>query len=376
MPKLFDETQIKTLELSNRSVRSATWSGVGDEKGYVTERALDFYAELGRGGIGLIITGYQYVMRNGQQLPYMIGNYEDGQLEGLTRMAEAVHKAGGKVVPQIVHCGVGANPKVIPKESEVWGPSAVKNEFTGKVAKEVTKREIQLLIEAYAAAAERCAKAGFDGVQLHGAHGYGINQFLSPRTNTRGDTYGGSLQNRYRFLAETMEAVRGAVGDDFPVLIKLSVDDHMEGGLGADEGVEVACRLADDGIDAIEVSGGNPASPKNAGPARTKIKTEDDEAYFAGLAARVKEAVRVPVISVGGIRSLKKIDDMLSDRVADYVSMSRPFIREPHLMNRWKAGDTARAACISCNGCFETGYKGTGIWCKVERKLQEKQKKS
>lgn len=371
MPKLFETTQIKTLELANRSVRSATWSGVGGARGYVTDRAVEFYSELGRGEIGLIITGYQYVMPNGQQLPYMIGNYEEGQLEGLARLATAVHDAGGKIVPQIVHCGARANPKLFPEGFELWGPSAVKAESTGKACKEVTGREIQTLIEAYAAAAERCLKAGFDGVQLHGAHGYGINQFLSPRTNSRGDAYGGSLRNRYRFAAETLDAVRGAVGEDFPVLIKLNVDDFAEGGLSPKEGIEVARRLSDDGIDAIEVSGGSAASPKDSGPVRTKIKTEEDEAYFAELAARVKEAVKVPVITVGGIRSLKKIGDILSDRVADYVSMSRPFVREPHLISRWKAEDTGRALCISCNGCFETGMKGIGISCKVERKLRK-----
>lgn len=374
MSELFEATQIKTLELANRSVRSATWSGVGDERGYVTDKAVQFYGELGTGGIGLIITGYQYVLPNGPQMPYMIGNYEDGQIPGLARLAEAVHRGGGKIAPQIVHCGARANPKLIPHGDTLWAPSAIRDESTGRVPKEVTKQEIQLLVEAYAAAAERCVKAGFDAVQLHGAHGYGINQFLSPCTNTRGDAYGGNLRNRYRFLAETLEAVRGAVGEDFPVIIKLNGHDHLEGGMLPEDGVEIARRLSDDGIDAIEVSGGTPTSPKNTGPTRTKIKTEQDEAYFADLACRVKQAVRVPVITVGGVRSLKKIGDILSDGIADYVAMSRPFIREPQLMNRWKSGDTERARCISCNGCFETGVKGMGISCKVERKLKKEQK--
>ena len=376
MPELFQATQIKTLELANRSVRSATWSGVGDARGYVTDKAVDIYGELGRSEIGLIITGYQYIMPNGQQLPYMIGNYEDAQIEGLTRLAKTIHEGGGKVVPQIVHCGALANPKLFPEGNELWAPSTVKDESSGATAREVTKQEIQLLVEAFAAAVARCVKAGFDGVQLHGAHGYAINQFLSPRTNNRGDAYGGSLRNRYRLLAEVLEAIRGEVGEDFPVMIKLNVNDHVEGGLLPEDGVQVARFLSDDGIDAIEVSGGSSASPKNTGPARKKIKTEEDEAYFADAAARVKEVVNVPVMTIGGIRSLKKINDILSNRVADYVSMARPFIREPHLVSRWKAGDTAKATCISCNGCFDTGLKGIGISCKVDRKLKKKQDKS
>jgi 2,4-dienoyl-CoA reductase-like NADH-dependent reductase (Old Yellow Enzyme family) len=172
-----------------------------------------------------------------------------------------------------------------------------------------------------------------------------------------------------------LEAVRGAVGADFPILIKLNGHDYVEGGLVLDETVKFARFLADDGIDAIEVSGGSAASPKHLGPARTKIRREEDEAYFAHLAAAVKEAVKLPVITVGGIRSLKTISDILSEGKADYVSMSRPFIREPHLIKRWKAGDTRKAACISCNGCFETGMQGLGISCKVERELRDKREK-
>ncbi|MBM3302556.1 MAG: NADH:flavin oxidoreductase, partial [Deltaproteobacteria bacterium] len=246
---------------------------------------------------------------------------------------------------------------------------------SGNVPKEMTKQDIVRLVEAYAAAAARSRKAGFDGVQLHGAHGYGINQFLSPAWNKRGDAYGGSPKKRYRFLAEVLEAVRGAVGDDLPVLIKLSVHDYYEGGLVPEEAVGIARRLAEDGIDAIEVSAGSAASFGGKVPARTKIRKEEDEGYLVELAAQVKEAVKVPVITVGGIRSLKTINDILTQGKADYVAMARPFIQEPDLIKRWKSGDTRRAACISCNGCFETGLQGLGISCKVERKLREKGRK-
>jgi len=370
MAKLFESTEIRSLAMANRSVRSATWTGLGDSKGFVTDKAVEFYRTLGRGDVGLIITGYQYILPNGIQLPFMIGNYTDAQIEGLGRLAAAVHEGAGKVVGQIVHCGLRANPKAFPEPGDVWAPTALPGELSGAEAKEVTRQEILALVEAYAAAALRLRKAGFDGVQLHGAHGYGINQFLSAAWNKRGDGYGGSLRNRYRFLGEVMEAVRGAVGDDFPVMIKLNGHDFVDGGIVPDESIEIARRLTDDGIDSIEVSGGSSASPKNMGPMRTGIDEESQEAYLLEFAAAIKAATAVPVMTVGGIRSLKIVEDVLESGKADYVAMSRPFIREPHLIKRWKSGDTRRASCISCGGCFATGFKGEGISCKEERKTK------
>ena len=372
MRQLFEKTSIGNIELANRSVRSATLSGVGDDRGYVTDRGLEFYGTLAEGNIGLIITGYQYILTNGIQLPFMIGNYADDQIDGLARLANVVHAKGGKIVPQIVHAGSQANPELFREGDELWGASPIPDHMSGAVPVEVDTRKIRQLVEAYAAAAVRSKRAGFDGVQLHGAHGYGINQFLSPAWNKRGDAYGGSVKNRYRFLGEVMEAVRGAVGDDFPVLIKLNGQDFIEGGLVPEESVQIGRRLADDGIAAIEVSGGCAASPKDKATVRKGIKNMSDEGYFVELAAFFKRSVPVPIMTVGGIRSLKIIEDILSEGKADYVAMARPFIREPHLIERWRSGDTERARCISCNGCFETGIKGHGISCKIERKLAEK----
>jgi len=162
------------------------------------------------------------------------------------------------------------------------------------------------------------------------------------------------------------------VGEDFPVMIKLNALDFLDRGLVPEEAVEIARWLAEDGIDAIEVSAGSAATRGDKSPSRRKIMKEEDEAYLADLAALIKGAVKVPVITVGGIRSPKKINALLADGKADYVALSRPFIREPHLINRWKGGDRAKATCISCNGCFETGLQGLGISCKVERELKAK----
>jgi 2,4-dienoyl-CoA reductase-like NADH-dependent reductase (Old Yellow Enzyme family) len=289
-------------------------------------------------------------------------------LEGLTRLADAIHSHGGKVVAQIVHTGNKANPELFPEEGEVWGPSAVPDPVTGRMPKEMSKQDVATVVEAFAAAASRTQRAGFDGVQLHGAHGYGINQFLSGAINQRSDAYGGDISKRYRFLAEVMEAVRGAVGEDYPLFIKLSGNDFVERGLTPDESLYVARRLVDDSIDCIEVSGGSRGSANGMIPSRPNILKEENEAYLKEYAARFKEALRVPIITVGGFRSPGVISKILSDRVADYVAMCRPLIREPHLINRWKSGDLERAKCVSCNGCFETGLEGTGVACKIERK--------
>ncbi len=345
---------------------------MGDEKGYVTDRADAVYGDLAKGEIGLIITGYQYVLTNGLQLPYMLGNYEEGQLPGLKQLADLVHSHNGKIIPQLVHTGIRANKKLLQEGDEVWAPSAIPDSVTKNVPREVGKTEIHKLIDSYAAAADRSKRAGFDGVQLHGAHGYGINQFISPAWNKRTDAYGGNTKKRYRFLGEVMEAVKGAVGDDFPVLIKLNGNDFVEDGLRPEESLEIAKRLVDDGIAAIEVSAGGAASPPELSPVRKKIKPGENEGYLLDISQFFKENLGIPIIAVGGIRSIKTAEDILSEGKADFISMSRPFVREPDLISRWKRGDLRPATCISCNGCFESGLEGLGISCKVDRRLREK----
>jgi 2,4-dienoyl-CoA reductase-like NADH-dependent reductase (Old Yellow Enzyme family) len=207
-------------------------------------------------------------------------------------------------------------------------------------------------------------------VQLHGAHGYLINQFLSPLTNRRSDEYGGSIENRSRFLFEVYQKVRVAMGNEYPLFIKLNASDNLDGGLDIDDAVYTAKKLSESGIDAIEISAGTPASGEES-PAREKINKPEKEAYNLELACRIKEAVSCPVIVVGGFRSYEVAEKAISDGM-DYISMARPFIREPNLANRWLHGDRSPAKCISCNSCFKPGIKEGGIYCVVERKLQEK----
>ncbi len=372
MSRLFEKTAIKSCELENRSIRSATWSGVADGKGRVTDLAISFYRSLAEGGVGLIVTGFQFVMPNGIAIAWQLGNYGEDMVEGLSRLAEAIHAAGGRVAAQIAHAGARANPKLFPEEGELWGPSALPDPLTGNTPKEMTREDIRQAVLAYGAAALRAKKAGFDAVQIHAAHGYGINQFLSGASNRRSDAYGGDITGRYRFLAEVMESVRGAVGKDYPVFVKLSGNDHCEGGLTTGESLHVAHRLVQDGIDCIEVSAGSRASADGMIPSRTNIAREEDEGYLAELAGLFKEKVSVPVVAVGGIRSLPVISRILEGGLADYVALSRPLIREPDLINRWKSGSVEKSKCVSCNGCYDTGYQGLGISCKIERKEKER----
>jgi 2,4-dienoyl-CoA reductase-like NADH-dependent reductase (Old Yellow Enzyme family) len=222
---------------------------------------------------------------------------------------------------------------------------------------ELSLEQIAEIIEDFAAAARRAKEAGFDAVQLHAAHGYLINQFLSPNTNQRTDDYGGSRENRARFCYQVYEAVRETVGPDYPVFIKLNSEDCIDNGLELGDAVEVAKQLSAVGIDAIEVSGGVAAAGKKS--AVRLVRKENEEGYFLTNAQAVKAVVDRPVISVGGYRSLARVREALES--VDAVALSRPFIRQPNLANLWKEGKTDKADCISCSRCFaETMENGLG----------------
>ena len=222
------------------------------------------------------------------------------------------------------------------------------------------------VVEAFAAAAVRARQAGFDGVQIHAAHGYLLSQFLSPVYNRRRDAFGGALENRAKASLMVLSAIREKVGVDFPVLVKMNCGDFMDKGLTARDAVSVAGMLAQGGVDAIEVSGGLFINPKMS-PSRMGINREEKEAYFQAEAGQIKKAVDVPLILVGGNRSLDVAARIVGEGGADYISMSRPFIREPGLINRWKSGDYAKAKCLSDNKCFGPAMAGRGIFCVMER---------
>jgi 2,4-dienoyl-CoA reductase-like NADH-dependent reductase (Old Yellow Enzyme family) len=367
MAELFESTVLNGMQLANRLVRSATWEGLAKDDGTITPSLLRIYEELAKGGVGLIISSYLYVQDVGKQAKGQIGIHTDGSLPGLTDLAQAVHDRGGKIIGQIVHCGGqadrGQNGGVQPV-----APSAIESPGYPETPRQLLNDEVHQVIDDFAAAARRLQKAGFDGVQLHGAHGYLLAQFLSPLRNRRDDEYGGTLENRARFGLEVYRAVRSAVGPEFPVMIKLNASDFLDGSTTEEDACLLASALEAEGIDAIEVSGGTPGSGK-LGAVRPDIKAPEDEAYFLPQAEAVSRAApSVPLMIVGGIRSIEVIEDILGSGTADYFSMSRPLIREPGLPRRWQGGDLRRAACVSCSGCFMPARRGDGILCVQEAK--------
>ncbi len=362
MKTLFDTTTINGLQLNNRLVRSATWVGLAESDGSVNEQLLEVYRTLADGGVGLIISGYISVQTDGRQQTNQLAADNDALIPGLTQLAAEIHERGGKVVGQIVHCGGQASRDATGGLDPV-APSAIASPGYPETPRELSEADIQNLIANFATAARRLCVAGFDGVQLHGAHGYLLAQFLSPLRNQRTDRWGGSLTNRARFAREVYAAVRAAVGPDWPVMIKLNANDFLKGSTTEDDSSFLAAALAEAGIDAIEVSGGTGGSGA-LGAARRKIDNEEDEAYFFPQAQAIRAvAPNIPLMLVGGIRSLRKIDEVLASGAADYVAMSRPLIREPDLLKRWAAGDTSRVKCASCSGCFAPASKGEGIRC-------------
>ncbi|MBI9085993.1 MAG: NADH:flavin oxidoreductase [Desulfobacterales bacterium] len=368
MSKLFEKTIINGMALENRFVRSATWEGMATEDGAVTPRLIDCMVALAEGGVGLIISGHTYVHRAGQAGPWQLGAYSDNLVPGLTDMAAAVHDNGGKIVLQLAHAGFFANAKLSGQT-----PFAVSDvEGLAKSPRaELTTADIEEIVAAYAAAAARAKTAGFDGVQIHAAHGYLLSQFLSPAFNRRTDDFGGSVENRARSFLAVVDAVQNSVGPDYPVLVKMNCGDFIDNGLTLDDAVAVAKMLVEAGIDAIEVSGGVLTSRKLS-PSRMGIHNQDREAYFQKEAAAIKEATGVPLILVGGNRSFDVAERLVNEGTADYISMCRPLIREPDLINRWKSGDRTRATCLSDNQCFGPAMAGEGIYCVTERKEQQK----
>jgi len=369
MATLFETSTIGGMVLANRLVRSATWEGMSDPDGRPTARMAGLYDTLARGGVGLIISGFAYVRPDGKQLPGKMGIHTDDFADDYRRITEAVHAAGGKIAVQLVHAGGQAGSQMAG--TTPLAPSAVKVDQFPEQPAELTTSQIGDIVAAFGDAAGRAKDWGFDAVQFHGAHGYLINQFLSPLTNRRSDAYGGSIENRCRFLLEVYWKVRETVGGDYPVMIKLNASDNLDGGLMPEDAAVAARTLSQSGIDAIEVSAGTPVSG-NRNPSRPKIDAPEKEAYHLELALGIKAVVDCPVMVVGGFRSYAVAEEAVARHGLGHVAMSRPLIREPGLPARWRDGDRSPARCISCNGCFKPGREEGGIYCVVEKKEREK----
>jgi len=365
MSRLFEQTTIKTLSLANRFVRSATWEGMAETDGSCSQKLVDLMVKLAQGGVGLIITGHAYVSREGQAGPWQMGIHSDGMLPGLSRMTDAVHREGGKIVVQLSHAGCYALSQIT--QMDAVGPSAPAPEGTPN-CRELSREEIGRLCDAFGTAASRAKSTGFDGVQIHAAHGYLLSEFLSPFFNRRTDAYGGCPENRARIVREVLQSIRSAVGTDYPVFVKLNSEDFVDGGMSVDEMLSVAALLETGGIDAVEMSGGTIYASGDYSSIRAgDPAAPEQEVYYRNAASRFKEKIGVPLMLVGGIRSFEVAEDLIDAGGADYISLCRPLIREPALVARWRAGDRRRAACLSENACFGPLLKGEGLFCVLDR---------
>ncbi|MFQ5867719.1 MAG: NADH:flavin oxidoreductase, partial [bacterium] len=347
MEILFKPIRIDSMVLKNRFVRTATAERMASQDGRLTQGMVNLYTRLARGGVGLIITGHAYIHLLGKADRRMTGIHKDGLIPALKKLVNGVHKLKTKIVMQINHCG-GMRDKDVGEETPI-GPSTIEYKPLGIISRGMDQEEIEEVIDLFAQAARRVKNAGFDGVQIHSVHGYLINQFLSPLTNKREDSWGGSVNNRMRFLLQVYRGIRETVGKDYPVLAKIPAGDFVEGGLTVKEACEVVRKLAELGIDGIELSGGLAGSRYRKG--RKDLLWMRKEAYFRPYSEMVKKVTGVPTILVGGLRKPETMRKILEEGAADLIGLSRPLIREPDLPNRIRGGDFRRAECVSCNNC-------------------------
>ncbi|MCL3780669.1 NADH:flavin oxidoreductase [Prolixibacteraceae bacterium JC049] len=366
--QLLEKTKIRNLELNNRIIRSALWMNMADKDGRITPKLYTVYEELAKGGLGLIITGYTMVDANDRPNPGMMGIYDDSFIEEHTKLVDMVHAKGTPIALQVAYGGSQTNHPDY-QDAILFGPSAVENRVTKITPKEMTKADIEHVVRIFTNAAVRAQKAGYDAIELHGAHGYLLSQFLTPFCNRRTDEYGGSIENRARIYVDVIRSIRQAVGEDFVVMVKMNHDDYMDEGEGltVPEAIEVAKILEQGGADMLEISGVNETSGKGIGPARTKIHKPELQSYYLAPTKRIAEAVNIPVILMGGNRNFKRLQNILNETEIQYFSIARPLLCEPDLVNKWKADSDYKPLCVSCNGCYRPGEVG----CVVQERLSE-----
>lgn len=361
----FESATIGGIPVRNRIFRSATFEGLGTDEGQVSPAMIEMYKSLAQGGTGLIITGYMGFSASDNHAPRTITVTGDNDVEPLAELARVVHDHGSRIVAQISH--VGSQLTFAPTRT-VLGPSDVTDPINGIQPTPFTPEQIRELVEEFGKVSLRLKTAGFDGVQIHGAHGYLLSKFLSPVYNQRTDAYGGSPENNTRIILEIIEAIKAACGADFPVWIKLNCSDfgREDNAYGFDAFMATAKAVADGGVDAIELSGGTMTGSHS--PARSKSHS----AYHLDEARKTAEIVDVPIISVGGFRNLETLESALATPNIEAVSMCRPLIREPGLVNRWAGDDRSDATCVACNGCFNPA--GTRCFFELEGEERDAQK--
>lgn len=340
MKTLYDGTDIGSLKFKNRVFRAAI-GDVNGTDGYYSEADLARYRELADGNIGLIITGEadvsDYQLFEGGK---SISIQDDRYIDSLKRLTRMIHEHDGKIMIQLVHYGA----ETFMQGVDVIAPSDVPIPFTQQKPRPMTLEDISRVVNDFGKAARRAEIAGFDGIEIHAGHGFLISEFLSPCFNLRTDQYGGSDENRARILVEVLTEVRKNVSADYPVFVKLNCTDGMENGI-SEKGFLTACRLAEEaGANLIEVSG-------------DWLNHKEKAPYFLDATTKCAEELRIPVALVGGVRDVKTAESVLNQTKIQYISMARPFINDPYLLNKWMSGETTKSDCRNCNACTRTGLK-------------------
>jgi len=347
MKSIFDPVSIGSITAKNRLIRSATAESYAEGGRRLSGVKTRLYEDLAKGGIGVIITGMFGVDRNSGASPTMPKTGDDVFVPAMREIVDLVHSYDCKLVVQLVHSGAKGFP------AEVGGQPVGPSDDTlvpDRPARAMTKAEIADLVESFARAAAKCKEAGADGVQIHGAHGYLISQFLSPHCNKRSDEYGGDIANRGRIVLELLEAMRRETGGDYPIWIKINGKDLVENSITMEECIWLCRELESRGLEAIELSAGL-GFGRSTSPSKL-IESVDDEGSFAPEALTMAEAVSIPVISVGGFKTPDVMDKWLNKGKIEAIALCRPLISEPKLAKRWQDGDREKARCISCNKCY------------------------
>lgn len=346
---LWDPVIIAGVELRNRAVMPAMGTAYATPEGEVTDRLVAYHVKRAGGGVGLIVTEVCAVHPTGRAFPSELGIHDDRYISGLARLAAAIKKAGAAVAVQLHHAGRETFSSVIGEQPVA--PSPLASRALGQVPRELSEEEIAELIGYFVAAARRAREAGFDAVEVHGAHGYLVNQFISPYSNRREDLYGGDDAGRFRFARDVVARIKKEVGNDFPVIFRFSSSEEVKGGYGLDYILPLLELLQGDGVDAFHVScgvydsPGNPTSPGLHHPAGINVER----------AAKVKERVRKPVIVAGKIHDPRMADEVIRAGSADLVAFGRQHLADPDFLNKAARGHYGDIrACLSCNqGCIE-----------------------
>ena len=369
MSILFEPGKIGKMSLRNRFVRSATGDGWIDKYGYVTESQIKLYTALAAGGVGLIVTGGMRIDMLSQVAPIQGSLASDDYIPGWSKLVNAVHQEGAKIAMQLNHGGKTAASVLNKHNILAVAPSYVDNDpYRKGDNRTLTEDEIWKVIDAFGDGARRAQDAGFDGVQIHGGHGMLVSEFLSPFTNRRSDQWGGSLENRLRFHHEIYKNMRKKVGKGFPVFIKFGVEDGFPGGLEIKEGKRAAKYLEEWGYDAIEISLGVRGEVYEGTEFKQKIDSIEREAYYRDWTREVRAKVDLPLITQGGFKTFKLMEEVIERKEADFIALCRPLISEPEIINEWKKGDHRRSRCISCNKCLEMVLAAKPMECILNKK--------